>query len=93
MQLTEHQLAPSIKPLETLVVRQIAEMLRDERKLAQRYKQLGGSNHTTAEMSTFTEELSRFEERTKRLMRLMEAMEGCCSPNGMSESAASLSTH
>jgi hypothetical protein len=71
MQLNEQQ---SISSLETLVVQQIEEMLREERALTQRYQELG-SRKNSADMSVFSDELSRFDRRANRLYRLMEAME------------------
>jgi hypothetical protein len=67
-----------ITPLETLVVQQIAEMLREEHALQERYRRLAPSV-SCEEMDSFSDELSKFNARASRLYRMMEAMEGCCS--------------
>jgi hypothetical protein len=87
MQSNKHQFSPTVTPLETLVVQQIAEMLREERTLAQRYRQLGASRRSTTEMNVFSDELSRFDQRANRLYRLIEAMEGCCSTRAVGQFA------
>jgi hypothetical protein len=87
MQPNKHPFPPTVTPLETLVVQQIAEMLREERTLAQRYRQLGSSGRLTADMNVFSDELSRFGQRANRLYRLIEAMEGCCSTRAVEQFA------
>jgi hypothetical protein len=77
--------SPAITPLETLVVQQLAEMLREERTLQERYRQLKPSA-SSAERDSFSDELSKFNARATRLYRMMEAMEGCCSGQTLARS-------
>ncbi len=79
MQLTIPANSSTSTPLETLVVHQLAEVLREERLLMERYQQLGASTKTFDEMQMLSSEISRFDQRADRLFRLIEAMEGCCS--------------
>ena len=79
MQLNTQTNSSTSTPLETLVVQQLAEVLREERLLAERYKQLGSSEKNADEMHMLSSEISRFDQRANRLLRLIEAMEGCCS--------------
>jgi hypothetical protein len=81
----------SIRPLETLVVQQLAEMLDEERMLQERYRRLGGSNRRLEEMDSFSVDLSKFNERAVRLFRMMEAMEGCYSTSELQSGSAFIS--
>lgn len=80
--------SPAITPLETLVVQQLAEMLREERALQERYRRLRPSA-SSAERDSFTDELSKFNARATRLYRMMEAMEGCGSGASLSSQFSS----
>lgn len=62
-------------PLETLIVRQLAEIVREERLLTERYHELAASGRNESEMDVFSDRLSKFDQRTNRLFRLMQAME------------------
>jgi hypothetical protein len=69
----------TVTPLETLVVQQLAEMLREERMLQERYRQLDASLSCESDMDSFSAEVSKFNARATRLYRMMEAMDGCWS--------------
>ena len=77
MQLTPQAIPETNTPLETLIVQQLAEIVREERLLAERYRQLAAANKSATEMNTFSDQLSKFDQRANRLFRLMEAMEVC----------------
>lgn len=76
MQLDQLSQPAPITPLETLVVQQLAQMLRQERALQERYSRLG-ARRSTKDMDLFTDDLSKFDQKAKRLFRMMEAMESC----------------
>ena len=77
MQLTRQAIPEASTPLETLIVQQLAEIVREERLLTERYHRLAAAGKTSAEMNLFSDELSKFDERTNRLLRLVQAMEVC----------------
>jgi hypothetical protein len=77
MQLTSQTIPETSTPLETLIVQQLAEIVREERLLAERYHQLAAADKSATEMNLFSDQLSRFDQRANRLFRLMEAMEVC----------------
>jgi len=77
MQLTSQIIPETSTPLETLIVQQLAEIVREERLLAERYHQLAAADKGATEMNLFSNQLSRFDQRANRLFRLMEAMEVC----------------
>jgi hypothetical protein len=77
MQIDHQLLSAPITPLETLVVQQLAQMLRQERALQERYRRLEAAGRSTEDVDRFTNDLSRFDQRAKRLFRMMEAMESC----------------
>jgi division protein CdvB (Snf7/Vps24/ESCRT-III family) len=76
MQLDQLSQSAPITPLETLVVEQLAQMLRQERALEERYRRLG-ARRSREDVSSFTSDLSAFDQKAKRLFRMIEAMEGC----------------
>jgi hypothetical protein len=67
--------AYTINSLETLVVQQLAEVLKEEQLLAEKYRALESQQAPSVAMDHFSDELSRFEQRANRLYRLMTAME------------------
>jgi hypothetical protein len=73
-------------PLEILVVHQLEQVLREEKLLAERYQQLGASGKNTDEMQLLSSEISRFDQRANRLLRLIQAMEGCYPTNAVDPS-------
>lgn len=77
MQITPQAIHESSTPLETLIVQQLAEIVREERVLTERYRQLAAAGKGAADMDTFSDQLSRFDQRANRLFRLMQAMEVC----------------
>ncbi len=70
------QTAP-ITPLETLVVQQLAQMLRQERALEERYHRLSATRRSSEDVGSFSADLSKFDQKAKRLFRMIEAMESC----------------
>jgi hypothetical protein len=77
MQLTSQATPGTSTPLETLIVQQLAEIVREERLLTARYHELAAANKSASEMHVFSDQLSRFDQRANRLFRLMQAMEVC----------------
>jgi hypothetical protein len=77
MQLTSQVVSETSTPLETLIVQQLAEIVREERLLTERYRQLSAAGNGAAEMDIFSDQLSKFDQRANRLFRLMQAMEVC----------------
>jgi hypothetical protein len=77
MQLTSQAIPQTSTPLETLIVQQLAEIVREERLLTERYRRLAAAGKSSREMDLFSDELSKFDERANRLFRLMQAMEVC----------------
>jgi hypothetical protein len=77
MQLDQVSQPAAITPLETLVVQQLAQMLRQERALQERYHRLSKAARSSEDVGSFSADLSKFDQRAKRLFRMMEAMEGC----------------
>jgi hypothetical protein len=77
MQLTSQAIPQTSTPLETLIVQQLAEIVREERLLTERYRRLAAADKSSREMDLFSDELSKFDERANRLFRLMQAMEVC----------------
>ena len=77
MNANTHTSPRTTTPLETLIVRQLAEIKREEKLLTERYHALGTANKSAVEMNLFSDQLSKFDQRANRLFRLMRAMEGC----------------
>jgi hypothetical protein len=77
MQNTSQAIHETSTPLETLIVQQLADIVREERKLTERYRQLTAAGKSAADMDNFSDQLSKFDQRANRLFRLMEAMEVC----------------
>jgi hypothetical protein len=65
------------RPLETLIVWQLAEIKREEQLLKQRFQTLGTVDRGGVEMNSLSDQLSKFDERANRLFRLVQAMEVC----------------
>lgn len=59
-------------PLETLIFKQLSELLSGEKALAERYAKL--RNATPSESSRFENEVLALNKRADRLQRMMEAM-------------------
>jgi hypothetical protein len=66
------QLASAPNPLDTLLVQQLADLIRQEKSLETRYPALNGSSKARTE---FSNELNSLYRRADRLQRLIEAME------------------
>lgn len=77
MQLIQQSPPQTSTPLETLIVQQLAEIVREERVLTERYRQLTASGESEVEMDIFSHRLSEFDQRANRLLRLVQAMEVC----------------
>ena len=62
-------------PLDTLLVQQLENIIRDERALATKYPSLGSAIDTEETRAAFSDELNQLTRRADRLQRLMDAME------------------
>ncbi|MFZ0594344.1 MAG: hypothetical protein WAM39_28075 [Bryobacteraceae bacterium] len=77
MQLNQPPQTAPITPLETLIVQQLAQMLRQERALQERYHRLSAKGRSREDVGSFSADLSKFDQKANRLFRLIEAMETC----------------
>ena len=75
MSLTNNTALTINNPLDTLLVHQLENIIREERALATKYPSLGSATDTEETRAAFSDELNQLKRRADRLQRLMDAME------------------
>lgn len=62
-------------PLDTLLVQQLEDIIREEKWLANKYPSLSSPSQTIEARQAFSDELTHLNRRADRLQRLIDAME------------------